>query len=101
MRLTAQEKQEIIGMVEQSEMAVNRSLAQLGIAKSTYYKWYKAYGENGFESFPHLVAVLNIDSHVFPSSCWNVGNATPGSCALGHLPYFNRKPLGVLYPNEP
>jgi putative transposase len=41
MRLTAQEKQEIIWMVERSEIGVNRSLLQLGIAKSTFYKWYK------------------------------------------------------------
>ena len=41
MRFTASEKQEIIKLVEQSDIGVNRSLKQLGIAKSTFYKWYK------------------------------------------------------------
>jgi uncharacterized protein with ParB-like and HNH nuclease domain len=52
--------------------------------------------ESGYESFPYFVAILNKESHVFSSSCWNVGNAKPGSCALGHLPYFNRNPRGVI-----
>ena len=47
MRLTAAEKQEIIWMVERSDLGVNRTLLQLGIPKSTFYKWYKSYTENG------------------------------------------------------
>jgi transposase InsO family protein len=47
MRLTASEKQEIIWLVERSELGVNRTLAQLGINKSTFYNWYKAYLDNG------------------------------------------------------
>ena len=47
MRLTAAEKQEIIQLVERSEIGVNRTLLQLGINKSTFYKWYKAYLDNG------------------------------------------------------
>ncbi len=47
MRLTAAEKQEIITLVERSEIGVNRTLAQLGINKSTFYNWYKAYLDNG------------------------------------------------------
>jgi len=54
MRLTAQEKQEIIWMVEKSDIGVNRSLKQLGIAKSTFYKWYKAYNDNGLVGLQHL-----------------------------------------------
>lgn len=47
MRLTATEKQEIIWIVERSDLGVNRTLVQLGIPKSTFYKWYKAYTDNG------------------------------------------------------
>jgi putative transposase len=47
MRLTVSEKQEIIKLVEQSEIGVNRTLLQLGINKSTFYKWYKAYLDKG------------------------------------------------------
>jgi putative transposase len=53
MRLTAAEKQEIIKLVEGSEIGVNRTLLQLGINKSTFYKWYKIYldkGSSGLES---------------------------------------------------
>jgi transposase-like protein len=47
MRLTAQEKQEIIDLVEGSDMSIERSLQKLGIAKSTFFKWYKAYRDKG------------------------------------------------------
>ena len=47
MRLTAAEKQEIIWMVERSDLGVNRTLKQLGIPKTTFYKWYKAYTDKG------------------------------------------------------
>lgn len=47
MRLTASEKQEIIWLVERSDLGVNRTLAQIGINKSTFYNWYKAYLDNG------------------------------------------------------
>lgn len=47
MRLKAAEKQEIIWMVERSDLGVNRTLDQLGIPKSTFYKWYRAYTEKG------------------------------------------------------
>ena len=35
MRLTAEEKQEIIWIVERSDLGVNRTLQQLGVPKST------------------------------------------------------------------
>ena len=47
MRLTAAEKQEIIKLVEGADLGVNRTLLQLGINKSTFYKWYKAYLDKG------------------------------------------------------
>jgi transposase InsO family protein len=53
MRLSVSEKEEIIKLVERSELGVNRTLLQLGINKSTFYKWYKAYldkGTSGLES---------------------------------------------------
>ena len=47
MRLSASEKQEIILLVERSDLGVNRTLQQLGIPKATFYKWHKAYTESG------------------------------------------------------
>ena len=47
MRLSASEKEEIILLVERSELGVNRTLKQLGIPKTTFYKWYTVYTEKG------------------------------------------------------
>ena len=49
MRRSLSEKREIIRIVEQSELSVNRTLAELGIKRSTFYGWYKRYLEEGEE----------------------------------------------------
>jgi len=49
MRLSASEKQEIIRIVDRSELGVNRTLRELGIHKSTFYKWYQVYHQKGPE----------------------------------------------------
>jgi transposase len=49
MRLTSAEKYEIIQLVDKSELGINRTLKELGIHKSTYYKWYKSYLENNVD----------------------------------------------------
>lgn len=49
MRLSASEKQEIIHLVDNSDLGVNRTLRELGIHKSTFYKWYKAYTDKGID----------------------------------------------------
>lgn len=49
MRLSASEKQEIIHLVERSDLGVNKTLKELGIHKSTFYKWHQAYLSKGSE----------------------------------------------------
>ena len=49
MRYTASEKKEIIDIVSASEIGVERTLEELGIAKSNFYRWYGAYHEYGFD----------------------------------------------------
>jgi len=49
MRRSLSEKREIIRIVEQSELSVNRTLDELGIKRSTFYGWYKRYLEKGEE----------------------------------------------------
>ena len=49
MRFTVSEKQELIKMVVESELGVNRTLRELGLNKSTFYKWYKSYSDHGVE----------------------------------------------------
>src|ERR1700693_5823039 len=47
MRYPADEKQEIIRLVEQSSLPVRRTLAQVGIPRSTFYLWYERYLARG------------------------------------------------------
>ncbi len=49
MRISSSEKQEIIQLVERSELGVNRTLKELGIHKSTFYKWYRVFVEKGMD----------------------------------------------------
>ena len=47
MRYPAAEKLEIIRLVERSSLSVRRTLAQLGIPRSTFYRWYEGYLARG------------------------------------------------------
>ena len=49
MRRSASEKLEIIRLVQDSELGVKQTLEELGINRSTFYKWYRSYLEDGFE----------------------------------------------------
>ena len=49
MRLTQSEKMEINRIVESSELGANRTLKELSINKSTFYRWYARYRENGYD----------------------------------------------------
>lgn len=49
MRFTRDEKLEIIKLVEESDLGVNRTLKQLGLPKRTFYNWYKNYREKGYD----------------------------------------------------
>ena len=63
MRYPASEKLEIIRLVEQSHLPVRRTLASLGIARTTFYRWYdhyRAFGEAGL-----------VDRTSGPGRVWN------------------------------
>lgn len=49
MRFSQQEKYEIIRLVEDSELGVNRTLKELGIPKRTFYNWYDRYKQSGYD----------------------------------------------------
>ena len=49
MRLSAEEKAEIILLVSRSPESINKSLKSLGIHKRTFYNWYHAYSTNGID----------------------------------------------------
>jgi transposase-like protein len=43
MRYTQAEKLEIIHLVEASDLSTKQTLAELGVARSTFYRWYERY----------------------------------------------------------
>ena len=49
MTLSASEKYEVIRLVEESELSVRRTLNELGVSRNSFYRWYKAYRDNGYE----------------------------------------------------
>jgi transposase InsO family protein/transposase-like protein len=49
MHYSQAEKYEIIRLVEQSDLGVIRTLRELKVNKSTFYNWYRAYSERGYE----------------------------------------------------
>lgn len=49
MRLSQNEKFEIIKLVDGSNESASRTLQELGINKSTFYGWYKRYLEDGYD----------------------------------------------------
>ena len=49
MHYSQSEKMEIIRIIEGSEIGVVRTLRELGIHPSVFYKWYNAYKEQGFD----------------------------------------------------
>ena len=63
MRYPASEKLEIIRIVEQSHLPVRRTLAQIGIPPTTFYRWYDRYVEHGPEGLE--------DRSSRPSRVWN------------------------------
>ena len=63
MRYSASEKFEIIELVEQSSLSIRRTLAPIGIPRSTFYDWYKRYQEGGIEALE--------DGKPRPRRIWN------------------------------
>ena len=50
MRYPGAGKLEIIRLVEQSPLPVRQTLAKLGIARATFYRWYDRYSRGGPEA---------------------------------------------------
>jgi len=63
MMLSASEKYEVIRLVEESELSVRRTLEELDVNRSTFYRWYKAYRDRGYEGL--------LSSSKSPKQFWN------------------------------
>jgi len=60
MRFTQGEKMEIIQIVGDSELGVNRTLKELGIHKSTFYQWYGKYQDGGYHGLAPKKRAMNL-----------------------------------------
>jgi transposase InsO family protein len=49
MRRSAAEKQEIIHLVEHSNLPIKRTLTELGVPRSSFYRWYRQHRQEGPE----------------------------------------------------
>ena len=49
MRYSTPEKREIIRLVEESDLGVKGTLEELDVPRSSFYRWYQAYRERGYE----------------------------------------------------
>jgi len=49
MRYSATEKREIIHMVEHSNLSIRQTLEELGVPRSSFYRWYGNFQEDGLE----------------------------------------------------
>ena len=50
MRRSAAEKQEIIHLVEHSALPVKRTLAEIDVPRSSFYRWYQRHQQDGPDS---------------------------------------------------
>ena len=95
MRYSASEKLEIIRLVEGSHLPVTRSLAQLGISRPTFYRWYALYerfGEAGLE-----------DHRSGPTRSWNRIPDEVCACVIEMAldrPELSPRELAVTYTDE-
>ncbi len=63
MRVSASEKLELIHLVEGSSLSVRRTLAEIGLPRSTFYAWYRRYLDGGPEALE--------DRKPRPRAVWN------------------------------
>jgi len=63
MRYGQGEKYEIIRLVEESQLPVRQTLAELQVPPTTFYRWYKRYTEYGYEGLE--------DRNSSPKRFWN------------------------------
>ena len=68
MRFTQAEKMEIIKIVQDSELGVNRTLKELGIHKSTFYQWYGRYLDNGYDGLAPKKRAMNSQWNKIPDN---------------------------------
>ena len=54
MRRSQAEKIEIIHLVEHSELSISKTLEELDVPRSTFYRWYQRYQDEGLDGVADL-----------------------------------------------
>ena len=110
MRYSASEKFAIIELVEQSALSIRRTLAPIGIPRSTFYGWYSRYLEGGIEAlfwfpapsqwFKGEALTSRLSSNFAAISAWSSLQERECRCLIGaQVTYFTcrqRSNAGVL-----
>ena len=63
MRYSQAERMDIIHLVEHADQPVKRTLEELGLPRSTFYRWYRRYLEAGYDGLA--------DQKPGPRQIWN------------------------------
>ncbi len=63
MRRSSSEKKEIIDLVEHSDLSIKQTLEELDVPRSSFYRWYLKYQNEGFEGL--------ICKRTNPNQVWN------------------------------
>ena len=50
MSLSASEKVEVIRIVEDSELSIRQTVAELGVSRTSFYRWYQRYQTGGIDA---------------------------------------------------
>ena len=76
MKYCAEEKYEIIRLVEASSLSVRKTLKQIAVSKSSFYEWYPRYLEDGIEGLG--------DRTKRPNQFWNRIPDEERECIVEH-----------------
>jgi transposase InsO family protein len=68
MSLNPSEKLEIINLIEGSPKGAKQTLRELGVSRSSFYKWYRRYNEHGIEGLASRKRVPKIIWNRIPES---------------------------------
>src|SRR5712675_954226 len=95
MRYAAAEKLEIIRLVEQSSLPLRRTLAQIGIPRSTFYAWYERYLARGAGALE--------DGQPAPRRVWNKLPDTVAQAVIGLAlkePALSPRELAIAFADQ-
>ena len=65
---SASEKLAIIRLVEDSELSIRRTLAEINVSRSSFYRWYRVYERDGYEGLDNCSRASSQNWHKIPDS---------------------------------